>query len=115
MSVPNAQQRIDAAVMQWAEVTSGKHRFGGLEWRIGQTEVGHIHGDSLVDITFPSKVRDELVAARRAQPHHIYPEIGISFHLNEPADIERAIELLRISYDLIQERRARLAKHIPPA
>ena len=112
MSVPNAQKRIDAAVTQWPDVTSGRHRFGGLEWRIGQTEVGHIHGNELVDIVFPSKVRDGLVAAGRAEPHHIYPEIGISFHLNEPGDIDRAIELLRISYDLIQERRKRLAAHV---
>src|SRR5262249_53890718 len=98
MSVANAKQLINAAVMQWPDVTSGKQRFGGLEWKIGSTEGGHIHGDALVDITFPSKVRDELVAAGRAEPHHISPEIGISFHLNEPADIDRAIELLRISY-----------------
>lgn len=112
MSAPNAQQLINAAVMQWPDVTSGQHRFGGLEWRIGQTEVGHIHGNEWVDIVFPSKVRDELVAAGRAEPHHIYPEIGISFYLNEPADIERAIELLRTSYDLIQARRKRLAEHV---
>ena len=113
MPVSNAQQYINAAVMQWPEVTAGLHRFGGLEWRIGAAEIGHIHGNSMVDITFPSKVRDALVAAGRAEPHHIYPEIGISLYLNKTADIERAIELLRISYSLIQERRARLAKHIP--
>ena len=112
MSVPNAQKLIDAAVKQWSDVTSGKHRFGGLEWRIGHNEVGHIHGDTLVDIVFPSKVRDELVAAGRAQPHHIYPEIGISFYLKEPADVDQAIELLRMSYDLVQERRKRLAAHV---
>lgn len=114
MSASNAQQLVNAAVMQWPEVTSGPHRFGGLEWRIGKTEIGHIHGDALVDIAFPSKVRDELVAAGRAQPHHIYPQIGISFFLNEPGDIEQAIELLRLSYDLIQKRRKRLAKHLVP-
>ena len=113
MSAPNAQQLINAAIMQWPEVISGKHRFGGLEWRIDSTEIGHIHGNAMVDIVFPSKVRDALVAAGRAEPHHIYPEIGISFYLNEPADIDRAVELLRIAYDLIQERHARLAKHIP--
>jgi len=115
MSVRNAQQLINAALMQWPDVTSGRHRFGGLEWRIGATEIGHIHGDAQLDITFPSKVRDELVASGRAEPHHIYPEIGITFYLNAPSDVQRAIDLLRLSYDLILERRKRLAKHVKVA
>jgi len=31
--------------------------------------IGHIHGDELVDIPFPAKIRDALVAAGRA---HLY-------------------------------------------
>ncbi len=112
MSVKDARQHIDAAVRQWPGVTSGVHRFGGLEWRLGATEIGHIHGDHQVDIVFPSRVRDELVAAGRAQPHHIYPQIGITFYIRTPADIDRAVELLRLSYEIVQERQNRLAKHI---
>ena len=92
---------------------SDRHRFGGLEWRIGNSEIGHIHGDTQIDITLPSKVRDELVAAGRAEFHHIYPQIGITFYLREPDDIQRGIDLLRVSYDLVQARRDRLAKHTP--
>ncbi|MEK6569772.1 MAG: luciferase family protein, partial [Bacteroidota bacterium] len=44
-------------------------------------KLGHIHGDSLLDIPFPMKVRDELVTARRVEPHHVLPKSGwISFH-----------------------------------
>ena len=64
-------------------------------------EIGHIHGDSLVDIPFPTKIRAELVSAGRAEPHHILPESGwISFYLRDEADVARAIELFRLSYDL---------------
>jgi|SRR5579859_1170003 len=112
MTVQSAQQLINTAVMQWPDVKSGRHRFGGLEWRIDATEIGHIHGNAQIDIAFPSKVRDELVASGRAAPHHIYPQIGITFYLNEPSDVDRAVDLLRLSYDLIQERRKRLAKHV---
>jgi predicted DNA-binding protein (MmcQ/YjbR family) len=77
------------------------HRFGGTEFRIGRREIGHIHGDALVDIPFPKKVRDEIVAAGEAEPHHILPETGwISFYLREEGDVERAINLLKRSYDL---------------
>jgi hypothetical protein len=112
MAVQNARQLINEAVMCWPDVTSGPHRFGGTEWLIGKNEIGHIHGNYQIDIVLPSKVRDELVAAGRAEPHHIYPQIGITFYLEQPSDIDRAVELLRVSYDLIHERRARLAQRV---
>ncbi len=111
-SVKNARQLINEAVLQWPDVVAAPHRFGGVEWTIGKNEVGHMHGNHQIDIVLPSKVRDELVAAGRAEPHHIYPQIGITFYIGEPADVARAIELLRISYDLVQERRQRMAQHV---
>jgi hypothetical protein len=76
MSGKGAQARITEAVTSWPGVKARPHRFGGVEYGIGKREIGHIHGDHLVDIPFPKKVRDEIVAAGRAQPHHILPETG---------------------------------------
>ena len=42
----------------WPGVEAHPHRFGGTEYRIGKREIGHIHGDALVDIPFPTKVRE---------------------------------------------------------
>ena len=101
MPVAGAGQRIEAALHQCAGVAAAPHRFGGTEYRLGRREIGHVHGDSLVDIPFPKKVRDELVAAQRAEPHHILPESGwVSIFLQQEADVERAIELLRYSFDI---------------
>lgn len=62
----------------------------------------------MVDIPFPKKAREEVVAAGQAEPHHILPESGwVSFYLKEPADIERAIALLRHSFELALKQRAR--------
>ena len=71
MAVKNAQQKISEAVLSWPAVTAHPHRFGGTEYRLGKRELGHIHGDYLVDIPFPKKVRDEIIAAGQAGPHHI--------------------------------------------
>ena len=99
MSVSGAQARITEAVTSWTRVTSQPHRLGGVEYVIGRREIGHIHGDSLVDIPFPKKVRDKIVAAGRAQPHHILPDSGwISFYLRQEPDVEQAIALLEESY-----------------
>ena len=63
-----AREHIKQAVLAWEGVTAHSHRFGGTEYRLGRREIGHIHGDYLVDIPFPKKVRDELVAAQQAEP-----------------------------------------------
>ena len=106
MTVTGASQTIRAALLSWPQVEAHPHRFGGTEYRIGRCELGHIHGDSLVDIPFPKKLRDDIVAAGKAQPHHILPDTGwISLYLRQPADVERAIELFRLSYEIAAKQK----------
>ncbi len=106
MSVSGAQARITEAVTSWPGVAVQPHRFGGVEYGIGKREIGHIHGDRLVDIPFPKKVRDEIVAAGRAQPHHILPETGwVSFYIRQEHDVEAAITLLRESYEIAMKQK----------
>ena len=101
MTVHGAAQRIQTKLLSWPHVEAHPHRFGGTEYRIGQRELGHIHGDYLVDIPFPTKVRDEVVAAGLAEPHHVLPDSGwISLYLREAADVDRALELFRRSFNL---------------
>jgi hypothetical protein len=89
-------------------VTAQSHRFGGVEYVIGRREVGHIHGDHLVDIPFPKRVRDEIVAAGRAQPHHVLPESGwVSFYLQQESDVEQAIALLHESYEIAIKQKSK--------
>jgi hypothetical protein len=95
-------------LLQWPGVTAHPHQFGGTEYRLGSREIGHVHGDWLVDIPFPSKVRNEIVAAGRAEPHHVLPDSGwVSFYLREAADVERAIGLFRESYEIAMRQKAR--------
>lgn len=105
MSISGAHALIDEAVLGWSGVTSRPHSYGGIEYRLGRREIGHVHGDFLVDIPFPKKVRDELVSAGRAEPHHVLPKSGwVSVYLRAATDIDRAIELLRLSFDLAAQR-----------
>ena len=101
MPIPGAQQEILDVVTKWEGMTAHPHRFGGIEFRLGRREIGHIHGDDLVDIPFPKKVRDRLVADGRAQPHHVLPDTGwVSFYLRQPGDVELALALLRQSFEI---------------
>jgi hypothetical protein len=108
--VSGANRRICAAASKWEGVETAPHRFGGVEFRLGKREIGHIHGDSLVDIPFPKRVRDEIVAAHEAEPHHILPNSGwVSLFLHTEDDVDRAIRLLERSFLLAQ------AHHAPAA
>lgn len=101
MPVKDAGLQIFAVVTHWEEIEHAPHRFGGTEFRVGRREVGHVHGDSLVDIPFPLHVRNELVKNGEAEPHHILPKSGwVSVFLRNPDDVERAVRLLRKSYGI---------------
>ena len=104
MSVGGAKERIVSAVSGWRDVEIRPHRYGGLEFRLGKRELGHIHGDALVDIPFPKAVRNEIVAAGDAEPHHILPNSGwVSVFLRANEGVERAIVLLERSFQLAVE------------
>src|SRR5262249_62331791 len=77
MTTPRgAAETIREAVMSWPGVEAVPHRFGGTEYRYGRREMGHVHGDWLVDLPMPRKVHHEAIAAGRAEPHHGLPDSG---------------------------------------
>ena len=76
------------------------HRFGGLEYRFGKKEMGHVHGDRLADLPVPRRLHDELIAAGRAVPHHVLPNTGwISVFIDGPEDVAGVIEIFRMQYE----------------
>ncbi len=104
--IKDAEQIIKTAVEAWEGVTSRTHRFGGIEFMFGKRELGHIHGDTLVDIPFPKALRNELVEAGKVLPHHILPESGwISFYIRKSEDVTQAIELFKLSYETALKKR----------
>jgi hypothetical protein len=98
--------RIAAEVLSWEGVTEHEHRFGGVEFRLGKRELGHLHGDRLADLPFHRTVRDMLVETGRARPHHVLPDTGwVSRLIEDEDDVAEVIELFRLSYE-----RARVAE-----
>lgn len=106
--VRGAGRDIEKTVSAWAGVEVHPHRFGGLEYRLGTQEIGHVHGDGLVDVPFPVKVREELVGTGAAEPHHILPESGwVSFYIRADEDVARAVALRERAYQLALQQKAR--------
>jgi hypothetical protein len=102
----NALDAIRAAVLAWPGVTEEPHRFGGVEFRLGKRELGHLHGDYLADLPFPVRVREELVAQGRAMPHHILPQSGwVSYPIRDATAVPGAIDLFRLAYERATAKR----------
>jgi len=92
-------EQVRKTVASWEGVTTHNHRFGGVEFRLGRRELGHLHR-AIADLPFPRRIRDDLVAAGRARPHHILPESGwITVPMRTDADVANVIELFRQNYD----------------
>jgi hypothetical protein len=93
-------EAIVREVSGWPGVTTGRHRFGGTEFRFGHRELGHLHGHRLADLPFPLLVRNELVAAGRAEAHHIHPESGwVSYFIRGEEDVAHVVALFRLNYE----------------
>jgi len=110
------RETIQKTVMSWPGVTERPHRFGGIQFSLGERELGHLHGDSMADLPFTRAVRDELIAAGRARPHHVLHDSGwVTYRLSSAADVPGAIALFRLSYERAlaaqQERADRADRH----
>ena len=89
---------VRVEVERWDAVTTHEHRFGGIEFRVGRRELGHLHR-TIADLPFPRRIRDELVAAGRARPHHILPDSGwVTVPMRTAQDVANIIDLFRQNY-----------------
>jgi hypothetical protein len=99
MSPVAANEAVTRQVTSWKGVTVHVHRFGGVEFRLGRRELGHLHA-FIADLPFPRRVRDELVAAARARPHHVLPDSGwVTTPMRTTAEVANVIDLFRMNYD----------------
>jgi hypothetical protein len=107
-----AGKRIEAEVSAWPGVEVAAHRFGGIEFRYGRRELGHIHGDRFADLPVGKRVKEELIASGRARPHHVLPDTGwVTVPLGDGVGEATVRELLRSSYDrAVEQERKRAAR-----
>ena len=102
----NILESIQKEILSWSFVTAEVHEFGGIEFRLDKREMGHIHGERLVDLPFPMTIRNELVSSGRVSPHHVLPQSGwVSYWINNgEKDVPEVLELFRMRYEQLQPR-----------
>ena len=93
-----AMEMFENAICRKYTIQRRPHRFGGVGFFIGPTEIGHLHGNGLLDLFVGKSIRAEEVRRGCALPHHVFPDSGwISFWLKSPADLAQALELFEIA------------------
>jgi hypothetical protein len=95
----SAHDQVVREVSSWEGVSAHAHRFGGVEFRLGRRELGHLHA-RFADLPFTRPIRDELIAAGRARRHHVLPDSGwVTVPMRDAAEARGVIELFRMNYE----------------
>lgn len=102
--MPDWMKLLVKDVSSWPGVSCLDHRFGGVEFRVGEREIGHVHSFGIVDIPFTVKIREALVRAGRAGQHHWLPKSGWGTVRLKEHGAENARSLLLFSYLRIQAK-----------
>jgi len=98
MNSAEARAAVAREVTSWRGVSAEEHRFGGVAFRLGRRELGHVHG-TIADLPFPRRIRDQLIAAGLARPHHVLPDSGwVTAPMRTAAEVTGVIELFRRNY-----------------
>jgi hypothetical protein len=93
-----AIEMLEDAICDKYSVQRRPHRFGGVGFFVGTTEIGHLHGNGLLDLFVGKSFRTEQVREGCALPHHVFPDSGwTSFWLRHTADIAQALDLFEIA------------------
>ena len=96
-----AKKRIIAEVTSWPGISAQPGRFGATAFVLEPGgEVGHVHGDAVVDIPCRKAQCAAWIAAGRAEQHRFAPGFGVSVFLKTDEDVKNALGLLREAYEL---------------
>jgi MFS family permease len=109
-------EAIKREILSWPNVTSQPQSFGGIDFRVGGKEIGHLHGENMVDLPLrpnvflaSSSINNKLMGApkqsqektqRSLPPHDAYPESNwINYWIKGEDDVPRVVALFRLQYD----------------
>lgn len=88
-------------VSKWEGVDIGLHKYGGMQFNYRTREIGHIHGNGLLDMLLSWQLKKQLIIEGKVLDHHVFKHTGwVSFYIKTEADKNYALELLKLGYKL---------------
>ncbi|MCT4326195.1 DUF5519 family protein [Elizabethkingia anophelis] len=95
---------IENIILQWKETSATDGDFGSREFLFRGKEIGHIHSNGELDISFGNKLTKMLLSQNLVQQHLYVPETSITYKVSSEEQIPFAISLLRFSYILVLKK-----------
>ena len=101
---PTASDQITREVTSWPGVQAGPGRRGEFAFKLGATEIGHLHGDRSAHFWFPTDVWTALKGQGRIVEHPVFPgRTGPAARSIATADdVHDVIALMRLNYDRVR-------------
>jgi hypothetical protein len=101
-----ASERITDQVTSWPGVEAGPGSRGEFAFTVGRHQLGHLHGDRSAHFSFPKTIWVELFEQGRIVHHPVFPgkEGPAARRIENAADVDDVIALLRMNYDRVVAR-----------
>ncbi len=98
---------IEETVESWPNVAISMHKYGGTQFNLNNREIGHLHGNGLLDVPLNLSLKAELMHKYPVQDHHMFAASGwISFWIKDSNDKDLALQILQKAYIFQQSREA---------
>jgi len=104
ISMSTVLEEIKEGIFHRPNVTTERHKFGSIEFRLNNKETGHTNGDHLADFPLSTKTINELVNSGRESPHCVMPQSGwVSYWIEKgEEDLAAIVELYRSKYQQLK-------------
>lgn len=90
---------IEAEITSWQNTSVTAHKYGGIQFNKHAHELGHLHGNGLLDVLFSRNQKALVMKQYPVQDHHVFKNSGwVSFRIKTDKDKQMAIDLLRHAY-----------------
>jgi hypothetical protein len=106
--LPAHAQAVSATLASWPGVHARTHwllgdetQVDGVDFYVGERELGHIHLEGEAHIAVPQPLRDALIAARLASPFR-WSRAFVVHSIRSAADAASARALFQLAYDHLQ-------------
>lgn len=90
---------IENEVLTWPGISVSVHPYGGLQVNLGKHELGHLHGNGLLDVLLNRQLKTKVMMLAGVLDHHVFKNSGwVSLRVKTTADRDLGIAILREAY-----------------
>jgi hypothetical protein len=91
---------IEKDILFWTDTNTSIHRYGGLQFNYKNHELGHIHGNGLLDVLLSKEIKQSLLNDR-IRDHHVFKNSAwVSMDVKTEEEKELAVVILRKAYQI---------------